>query len=132
MSRPEQAGQSNLTADAGAQMWKTYLEPLHAQNIRLGSPATSSGPSGKIWLQDFLTACAGACTVDFVALRSSTAILNFRSLTEVNPQIGMERMEPSSLSTSRTSTTPFKSLCGLLSGLVRTTFSSINSVRNLI
>lgn len=76
MSRPEQAGQSNLTADAGAQMWKTYLEPLHAQNVRLGSPATSSGPSGKIWLQDFLTACAGACTVDFVALRSSTAILN--------------------------------------------------------
>jgi hypothetical protein len=52
-------------------MWKTYLEPLKAAGIRLGSPATTSSPTGKVWLQDFLTACAGGCTVDYVVLRTS-------------------------------------------------------------
>lgn len=50
-------------------MWKTYLEPLRQQGVRLGSPAPSSAPSGLIWLQDFLTSCAGGCTIDFIALR---------------------------------------------------------------
>ncbi|KAJ7693296.1 hypothetical protein B0H17DRAFT_844386, partial [Mycena rosella] len=65
---PQQPGQSNLTAQEGADMWKTYIEPFHAQGLRLGSPAPSSAPSGKTWLQDFLTACDGGCTVDFIAL----------------------------------------------------------------
>lgn len=60
-----------MTPEDGAQMWKTYLEPLRAQGVRLGSPAPSSAPSGKTWLQAFLTACAGGCTVDFIALRTS-------------------------------------------------------------
>ncbi|KAF8893565.1 glycoside hydrolase [Infundibulicybe gibba] len=68
MNEPQEAGQSNLTPEAGAEMWKTYLEPLRAQGVRLGSPAPSSAPSGKTWLQAFLTACAGNCTVDFIAL----------------------------------------------------------------
>jgi len=68
MNEPQQEGQSNLSPEDGAQMWKTYLEPLRAQGIRLGSPAPSSAPSGKTWLQAFLTACAGGCTVDFIAL----------------------------------------------------------------
>ncbi|KAF9467395.1 glycosyl hydrolase catalytic core-domain-containing protein [Collybia nuda] len=68
MNEPQEPGQSNLTAEQGAEMWKAYLEPLRSQGIRLGSPAPSSAPSGKIWLQDFLVACAGACTVDFIAL----------------------------------------------------------------
>ena len=58
-----------MTAQQGADLWRTYLEPLRARGIRLGSPATSSAPSGLTWLQDFLAACAGACTVDFIALR---------------------------------------------------------------
>ena len=66
--RPQQGAQSNLTAQQGADMWKTYMQPLKAQGILLGSPAPSSAPSGKIWLQDFLTACNGGCTVDFIAL----------------------------------------------------------------
>jgi hypothetical protein len=67
--RPQERGQSNMTPQQGADLWKTYLEPLHARGIRLGSPAPSSAPSGLTWLQDFFTACAGACTVDFIALR---------------------------------------------------------------
>ncbi|KZT23532.1 glycoside hydrolase family 128 protein [Neolentinus lepideus HHB14362 ss-1] len=68
MNEPQQSGQSNLTPQQGADMWRTYIEPLRAQGIRLGSPATSSAPSGKIWMQDWLQACDGGCTIDFVAL----------------------------------------------------------------
>ncbi|KAF8201155.1 glycosyl hydrolase catalytic core-domain-containing protein [Mycena galopus ATCC 62051] len=68
MNEPQEVGQSNLTAQQGADMWISYIEPFHAQGLRLGSPAPSSAPSGKTWIQDFLTACNGACTVDFIAL----------------------------------------------------------------
>jgi len=68
MNEPQETGQSNLTPEQGVAMWKTYLEPLRSQGLRLGSPAPSSAPSGKTWLQDFLTACSGECTVDFIAL----------------------------------------------------------------
>jgi len=68
MNEPQELTQSNLTPAQGAQMWQTYLEPLRAQGIRLGSPAPSSAPSGLTWLQEFLTSCAGGCTVDFIAL----------------------------------------------------------------
>jgi len=68
MNEPQETGQSNLTPQQGADMWKSYIEPLHAQGLRLGSPAPSSAPSGKTWIQDFLTACDGGCTVDFIAL----------------------------------------------------------------
>jgi len=67
-NEPQQSGQSNLTPQQGVELWKTYVQPLKAQGIRLGSPAPSSAPSGKTWLQDFLTACGGDCTVDFIAL----------------------------------------------------------------
>ncbi|KAF5348650.1 hypothetical protein D9758_006768 [Tetrapyrgos nigripes] len=68
MNEPQQSGQSNLSPEQGADIWKSYLEPLKSRNIRLGSPAPSSAPSGKTWIQDFLTACNGSCTVDFIAL----------------------------------------------------------------
>ncbi|KIJ68082.1 glycoside hydrolase family 128 protein [Hydnomerulius pinastri MD-312] len=68
MNEPQQSAQSNLTPSEGAQLWKSYLEPLKAQGVRLGSPAPSSAPSGKTWLLDFLTECQGGCTMDFIAL----------------------------------------------------------------
>ena len=67
--RPQQTGQSNLSPEDGANLWKTYIEPLKSQGVRLGTPAPSSAPSGKTWLQDWLDACAGGCNPDFVALR---------------------------------------------------------------
>lgn len=66
--RPEQSGQSNLTVQRGVQLWMTYVQPLKGQGIKLGSPAPSSAPAGKAWLQNFLSLCGGNCTVDFVAL----------------------------------------------------------------
>ncbi|CEL55901.1 Alkali-sensitive linkage protein 1 OS=Schizosaccharomyces pombe (strain 972 / ATCC 24843) GN=asl1 PE=1 SV=1 [Rhizoctonia solani AG-1 IB] len=68
IDRPQIPDQANMSAQDGVNLWKTRLEPLKASGVRLGSPATASGPSGKIWMQDFFSLCAGACTVDFVAL----------------------------------------------------------------
>lgn len=67
--RPEQPSQSNMTAQEGATIWKTYLEPLRARGIRLGSPAPAGAPSGKTWLQNFMISCDGGCTFDFLAIR---------------------------------------------------------------
>jgi len=68
MNEPEQPGQANMTAEEGAQLWKSHLEPLLAShgNLRLGSPAISSAPAGKVWLQDFIKACEN-CNVSFIA-----------------------------------------------------------------
>jgi len=67
-NEPEQPGQSNLTPSEGAQLWAQYIEPLKAQGVRLGTPAPSSAPSGKTWLQDWLAACNGSCNPDFLAV----------------------------------------------------------------
>jgi hypothetical protein len=50
-------------------MWKTYMQPLKARGLSLGSPAPSNAPDGKTWLLNFLSACGTQCTVDFIALR---------------------------------------------------------------
>ncbi|KAI0267409.1 glycoside hydrolase [Gloeopeniophorella convolvens] len=67
-NEPELPSQSNLTAQQGADLWKQYIQPLKTEGLRLGSPAPSSAPSGKTWLQEWLQACAGGCSVDFIAL----------------------------------------------------------------
>ena len=72
--RPQQSGQSNLTPAQGAELWQQYIEPLKAQGVRPGSPATSSAPSGKTWIQDWLSACAGQCNPDFIALREYLSV----------------------------------------------------------
>lgn len=58
-----------MTPERGAELWSTYIEPLKAQGMRLGTPAPSSAPSGKTWLQEWLQTCNGGCNPDFVALR---------------------------------------------------------------
>ncbi|KAG8977122.1 hypothetical protein FRB90_008908, partial [Tulasnella sp. 427] len=69
MNEPNQAGQAQVNAGDAAAQWKQYLEPLKAETgVRLGSPAPTNAPDGKQWLYDFLGACGGGCTVDFIAL----------------------------------------------------------------
>jgi len=70
-NEPQEVGQSNLTVAQALPLWMTNIQPLKAQyGVRLGSPATSSAPSGKTWTADFLSACRNqtGCSVDFVAL----------------------------------------------------------------
>jgi len=56
-----------MTAAEGVDFWLANMEPLHSRGLRLGSPAVSSAPAGKVWLQDFFTGCDGRCSVDFIA-----------------------------------------------------------------
>ncbi|KAI0786318.1 glycosyl hydrolase catalytic core-domain-containing protein [Abortiporus biennis] len=80
-NEPQQSDQSNITPNDAALIWKQQIEPLKAQEIYLGSPAPSSAPSGRQWLLDFLAACQGECTVDFIALHwydiNSTAFIQY-------------------------------------------------------
>jgi hypothetical protein len=59
--------QSNLSPGDAANIWKKYIQPLHAQGVRLGAPAVSSAATGPEWLASFISACTG-CTFDFVPL----------------------------------------------------------------
>lgn len=78
-------------------MWKTYLEPLKAAGVRLGSPATTSSPTGKNWTEDFFTACAGGCTVDFIAIREhdQNIIVFVLVLIDCREQIGTVLLQQS-------------------------------------
>ena len=67
-NEPEISGQSNLSPSDAAALWQAHIEPLKAQGIMLGSPAPSSSPKGKQWLLDWMSACGGGCTVDFIAV----------------------------------------------------------------
>ena len=67
-NEPEIEGQSNISPSDGAALWKAHIEPLKAQGILLGSPAPSGAPAGKQWLLDWMNACQGGCTVDFIAV----------------------------------------------------------------
>ncbi|KAG5648664.1 hypothetical protein DXG03_000010 [Asterophora parasitica] len=66
-NEPNQQGQSDMSPQRGAQLWKEYIQPLKAQGYSLISPACTNAPSGKQWLKDFFKACDG-CTFDGVAL----------------------------------------------------------------
>jgi O-glycosyl hydrolase len=66
-NEPNQQGQSDMSPQRGAQLWKQYLEPLAGQGYTLISPATTNAPSGKKWMQDFFGQCGG-CTVSIVAV----------------------------------------------------------------
>lgn len=67
MNEPNQVGQSDMSAQSGAQLWSQYIQPLKNEGYQLGSPATTSAPDGMTWMQDFFSACHG-CTVDFMAV----------------------------------------------------------------
>lgn len=59
-----------MTVEEATELWMENIKPLKdLYGVRLGSPATSSAPSGKTWTADFLTACGDDCEVDFIALR---------------------------------------------------------------
>ncbi|KAF8609289.1 hypothetical protein BDV93DRAFT_484764 [Ceratobasidium sp. AG-I] len=67
-NEPNQEGQSDMSPQDGAALWKEKIEPLRQKGCKLVSPATTSAPSGKKWVQDMLTACNGGCTFDYVGL----------------------------------------------------------------
>jgi len=66
-NEPNQQGQSDMSPQRGAELWKEYIQPLKAQGYRLVSPATTSAPSGLQWMKDFC-AVFGECPFDVVAI----------------------------------------------------------------
>lgn len=60
-------GGSNITPQRAADAWKASIQPLAASGIKLGAPAVSGAPAGRVWLTAFVKACTG-CTIDFIPL----------------------------------------------------------------
>jgi hypothetical protein len=66
MNEPNEPGQSNLSPQDAAGLWRQYIDPLKNEGYTLISPACTNGPSGITWMQNFFNACGG-CTVNAVA-----------------------------------------------------------------
>ena len=60
-------GGSGIAAADAAATWIRLLEPLREKyHVKLGAPAVTAAPSGFTWLQNFFTACDGACHPTFI------------------------------------------------------------------
>ncbi|THV03277.1 glycoside hydrolase [Dendrothele bispora CBS 962.96] len=78
-NEPDQAGQSNLSPQDAAGLWKQYIQPLKSQGYKLVTPAVTSDPNAKQWMKDFFAACDG-CTFDAQAVHwYDTSFDNFKS-----------------------------------------------------
>ncbi|CAE6405461.1 unnamed protein product [Rhizoctonia solani] len=80
-NEPNQDGQSDMSAQDGATLWKSMIQPLKAKGAKLVSPACTSAPSGKTWIQDMMKACGSdQCDFDFIALHwYGTSIDEFKA-----------------------------------------------------
>ncbi|KAI0338341.1 hypothetical protein BDW22DRAFT_706096 [Trametopsis cervina] len=81
-NEPDLGAQSNLSPEAAAAAWKTYMEPF-AGKAKLVSPAVTNGaaPMGTAWLDQFFAACTG-CHIDAVAIHiydSATNVVYFQN-----------------------------------------------------
>lgn len=63
-----ETGGSDVNATVGAKIWIKQMEPLRKLGVILGAPAVTGGSSGFEWLSDFLDACDGGCTFDFIPI----------------------------------------------------------------
>ncbi|KAI4223244.1 MAG: hypothetical protein L6R36_005563 [Xanthoria steineri] len=59
-------GGSAIPAETAAETWQREIEPLKKMGVKLGAPAVTGAPSGKVWLQNFFNACKGKCSADFI------------------------------------------------------------------
>lgn len=59
-----ETGGSKISPVGAAATWRRVIEPLREKGLKLVGPATTGGPDGFQWLNEFLTACDGYCTID--------------------------------------------------------------------
>jgi hypothetical protein len=57
-----------MDAGSGVALWNQYIRPLKSKGTTLISPAPTSDPAGKKWLQDFFQICGGDCDVSSLVL----------------------------------------------------------------
>lgn len=67
-NEPNESGQSNMSPEDGASIWKQHIEPKRALGYQTCSPATSSNPNGLTWVKNWVNACDGGCTFDYVCI----------------------------------------------------------------
>ncbi|CDO74054.1 Glycoside Hydrolase Family 128 protein [Trametes cinnabarina] len=67
-NEPNEEGQSNMSPQTAAALWKQHIQPKRSMGYKLATPAMSSRPNGFAWMQDFFKACGDECTFDFQAL----------------------------------------------------------------
>ncbi|KAF5699701.1 interferon-induced GTP-binding Mx2 [Fusarium mundagurra] len=61
-------GGSDMKPKDAAKYWIKQLEPLRKLGVSLGAPGVTGAPSGFTWLADFVEACKGNCTFDFIPI----------------------------------------------------------------
>jgi hypothetical protein len=71
-NEPDFSTQSNIDPATAATNHQNYMNQFAGNGVQIGSPAITnavgtSPPQGIDWLNQFFTACAGNCKVDFVA-----------------------------------------------------------------
>ncbi|CAE6408215.1 hypothetical protein ACGC1H_001613 [Rhizoctonia solani] len=83
-NEPNQGDQSNMSAQDGATLWNTMIKPLKNDGAKLVSPACTSAPSGKTWIQDMMNACGSdRCKFDFLAIHwYGTSIESFKAYVD--------------------------------------------------
>ena len=58
-----------MSPSTAVALWQEYIEPAKAKfRFRLGSPAMTSDPKGKTWLQEFFKELGGSSSCDFVVV----------------------------------------------------------------
>jgi hypothetical protein len=71
-NEPDLGEQANMDPATAAKLHIDNMNPLSSQGLSIGSPAVTNGAGtsplmGIDWLNEFFSACAGNCKVDFVA-----------------------------------------------------------------
>ncbi|KDQ64748.1 glycoside hydrolase family 128 protein [Jaapia argillacea MUCL 33604] len=89
-NEPDQSGQSNMSPQHAADVWKQYIQPLANKGYKLISPACTSAPDSKGWMQQFFAACTG-CTFDGLAIHfygtSAQDLINY--ITDFHTTFGL-------------------------------------------
>jgi hypothetical protein len=67
-NEPQERGQSNLSPETAASLWKQHIQPLRKKGYKLCCPATSGNPNGITWMDNFFKACKGGCTCDYMGV----------------------------------------------------------------
>ncbi|KAJ6629167.1 glycosyl hydrolase catalytic core-domain-containing protein [Mycena sp. CBHHK59/15] len=62
-----EVGQSNMDPYSAITLWREYMLPLQYKGYTLISPAMSSRPNGKQWMQTFMQNCGSDCAVAGIA-----------------------------------------------------------------
>ncbi|KAI0916576.1 hypothetical protein AcV5_003026 [Taiwanofungus camphoratus] len=93
-NEPDLDTQSNLSPQAAAQAWQTYIQPF-AGKAKLVSPAITNGaaPMGTAWLDDFISACSG-CTIDAIAIHIYDSATNIAYYESYIPGIASKYNKP--------------------------------------